>query len=56
VMLVNYPQEAGGVLQEAIRNLSILHTSYSEGEELFQWIKLIDYPNTRNISMQTKYL
>jgi len=28
-MLVGYAQQAGGLLQEAIRNLSILHTNYS---------------------------
>lgn len=55
-MLVSYPQQAGGLLQEAIRNLSILHTSYSEGEELFQWIKLVDYPSINNLPTQTKYL
>jgi hypothetical protein len=55
-MLVSYPQQAGGLLQEAIRNLSILHTSYTEGEELFQWIKLVDYPSTTNLPTQIKYL
>lgn len=54
-MLTTYPEEVGSLLRESIKNLSILNLNY-KGEELFQWVKLLEKPREDNIKTLNIYI
>lgn len=57
-LLELYPGEVGRIIQETIKNLSLLTTQAvrQENDSLFQWTKLIACVTTESVQIQKNYI